>query len=417
MDARQQRAEEILATGPIDQQGHIYFVPSQSGRPRYSVLLEPEPTCSCLDFEERGGLPCKHILAVLTMLERERTGTPLPEPLQEPPRPKRPTYKQDWPNYNAAATSEKDHFQALLADLCRTIPEPEQPRGKRGRKPIPLPDGIFAAVYKVFSTVSARRFMCDLEEAHRRGHVGRVPCFNSVLNALESEEATPVLFDLIRQSALPLREVEADFAVDSSGFTTCRYHRWFDQKYGSVKRQVEWVKVHLICGVKTNVVAAVEILDQMAGDAPRLPPLVEAAAKGFRIAEVSADAAYASRDNFDAVAAAGGTLYAAFHCNASGRVGGLFGKMFHLFCLNREDYLKHYHKRSNVESTFSMIKRKFGDSLRSKTDTAMKNEALAKILCHNLCCLISAWYELGIEPLFGQAGVGGEPRNVLRFPG
>jgi transposase len=181
---------------------------------------------------------------------------------------------------------------------------------------------------------------------------------------------------------------------------------------------VEWVKVHIICGVKTNVVAAVEILDQMAGDAPRLPPLVEAAAKGFRIAEVSADAAYASRDNFDAVAAAGGTLYAAFHCNASGRVGGLFGKMFHLFCLNREDYLKHYHKRSNVESTFSMVKRKFGDSLRSKTDTAMKNEALAKILCHNLCCLISAWYELGIEPLFGQVGAAGdEPRHVLRFPG
>ena len=48
----------------------------------------------------------------------------------------------------------------------------------------------------------------------------------------------------------------------------------------------------------------------------------------------------------------------------------------------------------------------------------MKNEALAKLLCHNLCCLISAWYELGIEPVFGQARPDdGEPRNVLRFPG
>jgi hypothetical protein len=43
-----------------------------------------------------------------------------------------------------------------------------------------------------------------------------------------------------------------------------------------------------------------------------------------------------------------------------------------------------------------MIKTKFGDSLRSKTDPAMKNETLAKILCHNICCLISAMYELGI---------------------
>jgi hypothetical protein len=48
-----------------------------------------------------------------------------------------------------------------------------------------------------------------------------------------------------------------------------------------------------------------------------------------------------------------------------------------------------------------MIKSKFGDGVRSKTDVAMKNEVLAKVLCHNICCLISAMYELGIQPDFG----------------
>jgi hypothetical protein len=52
-----------------------------------------------------------------------------------------------------------------------------------------------------------------------------------------------------------------------------------------------------------------------------------------------------------------------------------------------------------VESTFSMMKRKFGDSLRSKTDTAMVNETL-KILCHNLVVLIHEMAELGIAPVF-----------------
>jgi transposase len=113
-------------------------------------------------------------------------------------------------------------------------------------------------------------------------------------------------------------------------------------------------------------------------------------------------------------------LYAAFKSNTTGSVG-VFEKMFHLFCLNRDDYLRHYHKRSNVESTFSMVKRKFGDALRSKTDTAMVNEALAKLLCHNLRCLISAWYELGIDPR--DWGVSGAPcpqtdgPHILRFPG
>jgi transposase len=75
-------------------------------------------------------------------------------------------------------------------------------------------------------------------------------------------------------------------------------------------------------------------------------------------------------------------------------------KMFHYYSMNRADFYQHYHKRSNVETTFSMIKAKFGGHLRSKTFTAQANEALCKILCHNLCCLIQSAYELGTEATF-----------------
>jgi transposase len=75
-------------------------------------------------------------------------------------------------------------------------------------------------------------------------------------------------------------------------------------------------------------------------------------------------------------------------------------------------FLDHYHKRSNVESTFSMIKRKFGDHVRSKTDTAMVSEVLGKILAHNICCVIANQYELGIEPIFWQ----NHRPGVLEFP-
>jgi hypothetical protein len=50
-----------------------------------------------------------------------------------------------------------------------------------------------------------------------------------------------------------------------------------------------------------------------------------------------------------------------------------------------------------------MIKAKFGDCVRSKTTVAMKNEALCKILCHNICYLIQAMHELGIRPSFATA--------------
>ncbi len=68
--------------------------------------------------------------------------------------------------------------------------------------------------------------------------------------------------------------------------------------------------------------------------------------------------------------------------------------------LNRQDFLDHYHRRSNAETVFSMIKGKFGDAVRSKRDTAMVNEALAKVLCHNVCVVIQATHELGISPTF-----------------
>ena len=59
-----------------------------------------------------------------------------------------------------------------------------------------------------------------------------------------------------------------------------------------------------------------------------------------------------------------------------------------------------YHKRSNIESTFSAIKRKFGADVVSKNPTAMENEVLCKIICHNITCLIMEEEVLGIVPVF-----------------
>ena len=135
--------------------------------------------------------------------------------------------------------------------------------------------------------------MTDLREAATNGFISKAPHYNSIFNYLENPELTPILQTLITQSSLPLKSVETDFAVDSSGFVTSRFIRWFDHKYGQVREQHDWVKCHLICGVKTNIVTAVEILDRNASDSRKLPALVKATAKNFRMSEVSADKGYA----------------------------------------------------------------------------------------------------------------------------
>jgi transposase len=310
---------------------------------------------------------------------------------------KRTTYKQNWPAYNEAQTKEKSRFQSLLRDLCSGI---ENPPHTKGRPRLPLSDAVFAVTFKIYSTFSGRRFISDLNDAHAKGYISQVPHFNSIFNYLENPALEPILTGLITQSSLPLKSIESDFAVDSTGFATSRFVRWFDHKYGVVRQEHDWVKCHMMCGVKTNVITAVEIHERNTNDGTIMPSLVNATAKNSTMAEVSADKAYSTRENLSTVAKHGATPYVVFKTNATGARGGLWEKMFHYFSFKRDEFLAHYHKRSNVESTVSMIKAKFRDHVRSKTDVAMKNEVLCKILCHNICCLISAIYELGITPNF-----------------
>lgn len=156
-----------------------------------------------------------------------------------------------------------------------------------------------------------------------------------------------------------------------------------------------------MCGVRSNIVTSVEVSGWSANDTPYFKPLVETAAAHFQIAEVSADKAYLSRRNFDTVKAVGGTAYIPFKTNTvEPTTDDEWARLYHLFMLNRDTFLTHYHKRSNVETVFSMIKAKFGDAVRSKGDTAMINEVLCKVLCHNICVVIQTMEELGVQPTF-----------------
>jgi transposase len=398
LNPRELQGLQIAAMGRLVRRGVVWMVPSQSGGSPYEVSPDPrQPHCTCPDHETNG-VKCKHIYAVEYAMRRESDHGSVTKDTMPTQRPVRKTYRQNWPAYNVAQMHEKAKFQVLLSELCTDIKEPV--RSRNGRPRIPIHDAIFCACFKVYSTVSARRFMTDLREAQAKGFIRKTPHFNTIFNYLEDKNLTPILRELIIRSSLPLNTVETDFAVDSSGFSTSRFVRWFDHKYGVARQEHDWVKVHLMCGVRTNVVTSVQIRDRRAADTKSLPYLVDMTAENFALREVSADKAYASARNYDAIGRYGATPFIAFKANATGRGGHLWEKMFHHFSLHREDFLAHYHKRSNVESTFSMIKAKFRDHLRSKTPVAMVNEVLLKIVCHNICVLIHEAQELGIAIKF-----------------
>ena len=92
---------------------------------------------------------------------------------------------------------------------------------------------------------------------------------------MNKEEVKQILEQLITISSFPLKEVEKDFAIDSSGFSTSRFARWFDYKWGKERKYKIWLKAHIISGVKTNIITGIKITTGNRNDSPQLKGLVK----------------------------------------------------------------------------------------------------------------------------------------------
>jgi len=368
---------------------NIYLVQSQTGYGWYKVQWNgKEWACNCPDYVKNSHIsPCKHLIAL-----KIKYDSGFYETVEEIPEIKRKTYSQDWKLYNLAQMQEFELFDQFLYQLVSSIEEPEQ--NSRGRPRIKLKDQIFCCIMKVYSQLSLRRSQYLFHEALQRHQISHSPHFNNISNTLNREEIKPILHELVRLSARPLASIETDFATDSSGFRCSSFGRYCEYAHGT-KRMHNWLKCHISTGVTTNIVADVIITDENGADSPQFEPLVRGTAQNFIINEVSADGIYSSRKNLQIVDSYGGTAYIPFKKNATGRSGGaLWRKTFHYFQLHKEEFLEHYHKRSNAESTFSAIKKKFGETIKSRNRIAQKNELLCKIIAYNITVLIHEMIQL-----------------------
>jgi transposase len=393
-NTREGRAEVIAhkANAIHEVKAGLFTVKSQSGVGEYRVENDRGWKCNCPDHITRG-VDCKHIIATRYYLEAQHeTANGIASERM------RLTYGQAWSAYNSAQMDEVRLFDSLLSELVEDVEEPEQ---VMGRPRLPLREQLFCAIQKVYSQLSSRRAYSLFRNATEKGQIDHAPHFNTPSKLFNRPEITSILHELVMLSALPVADVETDFAVDSTGFRTTMFNAYNAAKHG-VKKEHSWLKAHICTGVKTNIVTSVVITDANGGDSKQFQPLIERTAEGFVIHEVLADAAYSARNNHDTVEALGGTAFIPFKRSATGRAAGsaAWKKMYHYFQLNREEFMEHYHKRSNVEATNAAIKRKFGETLRSKNLTAQTNELLAKVVAYNITVVIHEMYEHGVEPDF-----------------
>lgn len=395
---RKQKGYEIAQKNKITQKNGVWYVQSQTNpRQTYQVILTlTGATCTCKDYEERG-IKCKHYWAIEATISKtfNRDGT-----ITET-RTIKKTYPQNSKAYNAATTQQKDLFMKLLGGLCATIPEPAP--ANTGRPRLALSDMVYDSALKVYSTFSLRRFMSDVKEAKSKDYIQRIPHFSMVSYYMEKPELTAILKDLILTSALPLKSVEENFGIDSSGFSPSKFSRWFDKKYDKVRDRKIWYKVHLVNGCATHIVTSVEVTSQHVHDTLLFEQLTTETHQNFNMRELCADKGYISDPNLQHLNSLGVAGYIPFKSNTvanNDKHSQIWHNAYNYFCFNQAQFLEHYHQRSNTGTVMYMIKSKFGDVVRSKTETACINEILLKVLCHNICVLISEMFEMGIKPEF-----------------
>jgi transposase len=394
-EKRQECGYEIAKKKQVKAVQDGWLVESQSGNGFYKV--SDTFVCDCPDSEFHKAT-CKHAYAVRYYLDIERH-------TKEGVKNERIglTYKQAWSVYNQAQTSEGKLFDELLADLVKEVRDP-RPIQIHGRPHLDFNIALFVAIKKVYSQMSSRRSMSIFGVAKEKGYLENVPHFNTMSVLLNRGDITPILYELMRITSAPLKAIETDFAVDSSGFATRSFGAYAENKYGTKKAR-RWLKAHICVGVKTNIVTGIEITDESGADSPRFIPLMQQTAQnGFKIREASGDKAYLSRDNLAYIEQLEGIPYIPFKENSKSKPHGshIWRKMFHYFEYNKDEFLQHYHKRSNVETTFSAVKKKLGETLKSKNHTAQVNELLCKFIAYNILVLIEEMHELGIKPKFNN---------------
>ncbi|MBW2984765.1 transposase [Candidatus Woesearchaeota archaeon] len=305
------------------------------------------------------------------------------------------TYGQEWSIYEKACSQEKLMFFRILKDAVDFLMIDYEYCGN-GRPPVYTADIVKSLCIKSYNNYSSWRAESELKIARAMGIITEVYRRSTLNKYMQDPKVRKLLHKLYKIIAQPLAEVEVYFSADATGISN-KYGntRWMQIRHTKeeAKHRREYSKLHIITGNKTNCICSAKVTKGTAHESPFFKPLLDDTCKIFNVKEVSADAGYLSRDNVKAISDANAVPFIMPKKNVNvPRRGSIseWGGMLRLWKEHQMFFAEHYHKRSNVESTFGMMKRKFGDFCRSKKPESQENEILCKIVCHNVAVLAEA---------------------------
>ncbi len=316
---------------------------------------------------------------------------------------KRRTYPQKWHFYYQASRTEKLMFFRIIKDAVDYLDIEAKYKGT-GRPPANIKDIVKALCIKGYCGLSSWRIESELKLAQTFGIINKVYKRSALNNYLNNKYVVEILKELLKTIAEPLQEIEETVAIDATGMASSYgKKRWVEVRLTHRLRK-DFAKLHIISGVKSNIIFSADVTEGTSSDSPHLKELLEELR--FKPREFVADAGYISKDNVIAISDKGIKPFIMPRKNITGQRGGSasWRYLIRLWKENKEIFLMHYHARSNVESTFSMLKRKFGDYVRAKNIIGQTADILSKVVCLNAVILSEAMLEYGIRTRFQNDG-------------
>ena len=307
--------------------------------------------------------------------------------------------RKRWPRneilYNRIQENEFENFFDFVRYLSNVVC-----KGKKMKNNIAC-----LLIWHKFPSLSARRAKSFLRVLKRFKIINvDIPCFKTLCNYRAEPIIGNILDELIVESSKPLAKIEHDFATDMTGIKTKLFSSWFSIRCKKKIRRRDHLNAHISIGTKTLIVTAINVENKQGKDNIIMRTHVDKTAKNFKINEWSGDGMYWAKENCRKVSEKGGKPY--FKCKTgkthwNGKQDGCLSwkEMNQEDTENKDEYDKHYHKRSKVESANHSKKALFGDKVYSKLKEARENEETLRWINHNINVWNRAKYEWDINPL------------------
>lgn len=303
--------------------------------------------------------------------------------------------------YNLSQENEVFIFFDYLPRVARFVCKNDNLWSGLGAPPADLYDVLMNLSIKQYFARSLRRSIGLIRVMKRAFNLHfRILCFKTLDNYLNNPCVRKYLDGIIKYTSNPLKFLERNFATDKTGERTHTRSSWYNIRCNKKTKKRDHVNVHITTGCELHPVVAIDVLTEKGKDNTVFRKHLKKIKQDFTINISSGDGVYLSRENCTSVENAGGKPRFHLKRGLTKKSKGhpAWKRMLTYAENNPEEYDNEYHTRSNVECTNSAKKRKLGDTVNCKYDTAKEQESHLTWCAYNFTVLSRAYYELGIEP-------------------